>query len=136
MHSFTVVLGRGGRVENTIGKRNTVSLHRRNGLLARQCCSPVHAQAPLGVVPYYLHTVPYRTVACLATVGAANADCHLCSCVHVTAAVLLVGALPAGDLIQMFRGLAMGTPLLFQLVEKFGDQIGKLVSDKLVLEYL
>jgi hypothetical protein len=36
------------------------------------------------------------------------------------------------DLIQTFRGIATGSPLLAELVESFGEQISRIVTEKLV----
>ena len=40
------------------------------------------------------------------------------------------------DLIQTFRGIATGSPVLTELVDSFGDQISRIVTEKLVLDYL
>jgi hypothetical protein len=40
------------------------------------------------------------------------------------------------DLILTFRGIATRSPLLQELVESFGEQVSKLITEKLVLEYL
>jgi hypothetical protein len=45
-------------------------------------------------------------------------------------------ALTGADLIQTFREIAVVPTLQTKLVDKFGEQISKLVTSKLVLDYL